>query len=389
MGVVKLFIILGFFSLSSSFSKTQNNDKCFFSYFEKKDMLVFDRKHYPCFISSARIDLNTAYNDTLVSYYSRTNRHIYIARYGTVPDVDTIDLNLFLDKHDKLNVTLTCPGTNMLDYLFVNEDSIFLSVNYLTEDMSRFIYVIYLINRHAEVQKKWNITELMRINDAYFCLNSSHYRTNMAFLNNNIIVTSSNIITQPYIAYNTDTVPSVLVFDLEQNKGHFIYAQPEVYGQGDFYGNHSLNQSIIFLDDSTFVLSYPVDHYLYKYHINGSLIKKSKCQSKYIHKMRAFEKGTVITSENLINAQENFPYYHQIVFDTHNQLIYRVAFLENRKDFSVMVIDKNLNVLGEYIIPSGHLRKYLPMIVNQNNFFAEIIGNRLFKIVGSYVYKGE
>ncbi len=391
MKKITIFTQLLLLLVLSQSCKIETEKKCFFEHFKLKDVLIIDRTNRTYF-SSEIIHNDKITGDTLITFYQMNDNLIVFLGYGQNTRNDTLHLNSFLETYDI---------DRFLDYYYVNSDTIFISTNYMTEDRSRLDYAIFLLDIKGNVYKKWDIAELTGIDHVFFNVSSEYFGPNRTIYNKEkqLLFLKTDIIFPPYEAFDVNEVPTELVLNIATDEAYFIYAKPDIYGKGDFYGNHALNHSKAFINDSTLVLSFPIDHYLYKYSITGELLKKKECKSLYIDKMVAFERGEPVTFNNLVEAQTCYPYYYQIVYDTKNRYLYRIVHheqnvlnevgeknTEHDRNLSIMVIDENLNIIGEYFIPPYHIIPYLPRINNQEYLHLQIKGNRNYIIRGIYEY---
>lgn len=347
-------------ALTQCSHKNRANDKeIFFENFKIKKISVLEHEDF------VGVLLDGIYlfgeTDSIVSLYNYEQKKIRILGIGKSSINDTLCLqNLF----DKYHIE------NYLGHCFVNTDSIFILTNIMNNDSSRLNYFVFLLNMKGEIKNKWDISALTGIDNTYFCVKSL-FQNRMSIKNDNIIC-MTDIHLRKSAKADVAEIPTELVLNIKTDLAYFIYAKPDLYGEGKYYGNHAKNHSKAFLNDTVFVLSFPVDHTIYKYNINGNLIDKKMCKSVYIDDFKDFEWSATMTINKIIEIQVTSPYYYQIQFDKENRLLYRIVLHEQDalndagdkntvfdKSFSIIVMDEQLNIIGEYFVPPYHLCPYL------------------------------
>jgi len=305
-------------------------------------------------------------NDTIISYYNKIQTSIVFLGIGKSNFTDTIHLHDIFSKYELEN----CIG-----HLYVNDNMVFILASKMHDDFSRLDFFVFQLDMLGNIFQSWDIAQMTGINESYFGLKKSSQNP-IVYLNGKLII-MANVLHHPKEKKDVSNTPTELILDTEANKAYFVYAKPEIYGNAKYYGNHTDNHSKVFINDSVFVLSFPIDHSLYKYHINGKLIAKKICKSQYIDEFKDFEWSENMGFEKIIEIQTTQAYYSQVTYDSHNKLIFRLALHEQAalansgekasffdRSFSIIVVDENLQFVGEYYIPPYHL--YPGMI--QTNF---------------------
>ena len=115
-------------------------------------------------------------------------------------------------------------------------------------------------------------------------------------------------------------------------------------------------------DGKHFVYSYHFDETIYIASQEHDSIKPVKVKSKYIDKVRMLDDYGNLT---FIDACEN-PNYGNLLFDKYRNVYYRIAYPETkiekgvnglellqygRKRFSIIILDKDFNIIGETLFP--------------------------------------
>ncbi len=158
--------------------------------------------------------------------------------------------------------------------------------------------------------------------------------------------------------------PVVISYDINENKMSYDLQYPEIYRDVSWGGtnyrsiyadiNHKKNQLII---------SFPADHNLWFYNVeNGEQFSKY-AGSQYFGDITSFQKDRSIMDRQL--SDEFFgqnPSYSSVVYDKYRDVYYRMAdhpiqdYDESSrqtsiKKFSIIILDKNMEKVGETIIP--------------------------------------
>lgn len=122
-----------------------------------------------------------------------------------------------------------------------------------------------------------------------------------------------------------------------------------------------------------FIYSFAFDENLYVLSTDFKLIKKVNASSKYIDGISIPD--NVPTQMDLgIKMMCEIPYYGDIIYDEYRQLYYRIAYPKDslkegeslsdmmqsgRTRFSIIILDKDLNVVGETMFPENLYRSNL------------------------------
>lgn len=116
-------------------------------------------------------------------------------------------------------------------------------------------------------------------------------------------------------------------------------------------------------DGVNFIYSFHYDEYIYITPPDHKSIKKIKANSKYISKIKFTE--NMHSGNPMKNECEN-PKYSNLFYDKYRNVYYRIAYPENeispnenfkdiyaygRKTFSIIILDKDFNSIGETLFP--------------------------------------
>lgn len=114
------------------------------------------------------------------------------------------------------------------------------------------------------------------------------------------------------------------------------------------------------------IISLPADPYLYRYDSHYNWIGKSLSVTPTVPEIKAF-RGEFIMEEEMIHMYQNARYI-SIQYDPFREVYYRIAELPNRqalskgdrkyysfRSFAVIIYDKDLNIIGEQILPPHYM----------------------------------
>lgn len=129
-------------------------------------------------------------------------------------------------------------------------------------------------------------------------------------------------------------------------------------------------------DNNNFVYSFFFDEDIYIVNMNHSKIRKLKVKSKYLPKIK-FERNNSLDLNVALKKMNEVAMYGNLLYDKYRQVYYRFVYPETevttktnlsdlwqfgRKKFSVIVLDRNFNILGETLFPEGLYNSTLTFI---------------------------
>jgi hypothetical protein len=162
---------------------------------------------------------------------------------------------------------------------------------------------------------------------------------------------------------NQDINPLCVIIDLDDKSVHgsdlpfpkFAFAAGKFKSWGS-----EVDYSRIF-DGNSFVYSFHFDEDVYIADINHTAIRKIKAKSRYINHVEYLNDRGATTAEECVNAN-----YGNLIYDQYRDVYYRIAYPKTeldagthamelihygRKVFSIIILDKDLNVIGETRFP--------------------------------------
>lgn len=237
----------------------------------------------------------------------------------------------------------------VLGYYVHTIDSIFLTISGINE--------IVLVNRNAEIKDKINYE---RAEDGTlltdFCSISSVYQP--------IIMIDKEMYIMSGCNRWLEKDPVAAVINLEDKTIHSLpYYYPSFPGADNKAKRAGIEEHLSrCFDGKHFVYSFYFDETIYIASQDHDSIKEVKVKSKYIDKVRLLDDYGNLT---ITDACEN-PNYGNLLFDKYRNVYYRIAYPETeiekevkgmellqygRKNFSIIILDKNFNIIGETLFP--------------------------------------
>ena len=158
--------------------------------------------------------------------------------------------------------------------------------------------------------------------------------------------------------------PISAVINMEDKTIHaFPYYYPSFLGADNKAKRAGIEEHLSrCFDGKHFVYSFHFDETIYIASQDHDSIKEVKVKSKYIDKVRLLDDYGNLT---ITDACEN-PNYGNLLFDKYRNVYYRIAYPETeiekevkgmellqygRKNFSIIILDKNFNIIGETLFP--------------------------------------
>lgn len=238
----------------------------------------------------------------------------------------------------------------MRGYSIKNLDSIFVATQGRND--------IYLINKYAILKDRFNYDETDdKIPLYYSSISSFRYRP-IVFVNNTMYIHSTcnrwaenNPVTAT-IDLNDKSVKALSGFQYPKfpNTGN---REKKSGIEGDFSR---------YFNGSEFVYSFYFDENIYVANIDHTSVKGIKVKSKYIKQIGFLDDYGNLTPEDIATN----PNYGNLIYDPYREVYYRVAYPETeiekninglelleygRKVFSIIILDKDFNIIGETVFP--------------------------------------
>ena len=124
------------------------------------------------------------------------------------------------------------------------------------------------------------------------------------------------------------------------------------------------------LSNDKIVYSFWFSHTLYEYDVNTGAIRKAVAKSRYLPDEKALSPFNRLNNRQTDGFDEacEMPYYRHFYYDKYRRVFYRFAYPPNKNDIklnfvdylfvgrntaSIMVLDEDLNVLSETLLPEN------------------------------------
>lgn len=317
---------------------------------------------------SFSLDKETGY---FQSYISRNiHKEIEYLSYinGLNNTIYYYDVN-FPDKINKIALEIKGPNgvgklSSISGLLFLNPNKIFV--------YNAFTGLLYLVNKEGQVLKKYEIFDPKGNVLAFPEINN----LKPFFLKENSIYFPCGLLEYKT---NYDNSLSVIKLDLKTEKVIPVLNYPDKYNKGFWGSSFKYIPSVIPLENSI-VASFPIKNKLVKYNLNNQQeLTEFEASSYYFHdKIKPYSSDIQYNLENRnYESEDNFSLsesdYISLIHDSSNNYFYRICHLrkdknENREfrpDISIIILDKNFNVIGETLL-DGNIYDHI-MIVKMKN----------------------
>ncbi len=177
------------------------------------------------------------------------------------------------------------------------------------------------------------------------------------------LIWAGHIVKVKSIAAYADTRPQMII-DMAQKRILCTYGRyPEAY-QDETYHLTGIQQSALVHQNGSSILSYPVDHKLYRYNYKQP-IDTVNVPSKYLlqYNFPAFDNST-----NTFEYANSLGHYNRLLYNPYKKIYYRIAIHPQDKKnieggvlrmdapWSILVLDSSLNILTEKYMPAKTYR---------------------------------
>ena len=138
-------------------------------------------------------------------------------------------------------------------------------------------------------------------------------------------------------------------------------------------------------DGNKFIYSFNADEDLYLTSIEHRSVEKKKAKSKYIENVTVFRSNEE-NFQKMVKAQCEHASYGKILYDKYRNVYYRFVYppceiddytgdyvellRSGRKNFSIMILDENLNILGETFFPAYIYNSNLSFILEDGLYIS-------------------
>ena len=225
--------------------------------------------------------------------------------------------------------------------------------------------IAFIVDKNGNIIRKYNLkgfsSDNQSVSNVY---NSTYYAQKVELIGNKLYFPQKVSGMWPKMTIKQLQGYSIcLEFDTVSGVFSFLpFTFPKDYWNN---GYHDLYYSRDLADNGMFVYSFTKDHNLYftRDHVN---VEKHMTKSKYIDKFTSKSRDEMTIEQVLKYSCEN-PSYGSIIYDSFRKVYYRFVFhgdeimpnenlfklVKNKRKISIMIIDKDFNVIGEKKLPDG------------------------------------
>lgn len=167
-----------------------------------------------------------------------------------------------------------------------------------------------------------------------------------------------------YLTENKNNRPVNILYNLKTDKIRYLNNYPEMYQKYNLGGRLTYRLPHFEVREENLLLSFSADHYIQNYSFQDDSCTSHYAGSSFIKEIKAFPypKSIPINKKRAWDWYMNTPSYEGIYYDKYNKLYYRIARLPdkdyakhklgNRKPIVIIVLDSQLNYLGEGKLPT-------------------------------------
>jgi hypothetical protein len=223
--------------------------------------------------------------------------------------------------------------------------------------------ILYTINQEGEITQKINYGMTESNYSIVPFASWSFFYTPLFIINNKLYITQKPTRMAPISA----TPVSIVIDTVNNSFKELPFLYPPLIKDEEMR-THSVGFGLAFSRDFTgeiFIYSFYFDEEIYVASIDHKEVKKMKVKSKYIDKVTV---ERINRNNMLAGAKQDYetPQYGNLLYDKYRNVYYRLAYpkveLENginylqltsqgRKKFSIIILDKEFNIIGETLFP--------------------------------------
>lgn len=370
--IIVLVCIIAFLILGDSVSVENLHagkltDRCEIEYTGNKLFKLDDETSY----LSAYVQLVDKDSSCYLTFLNEYNNSIYFYDFKTSAFVKRI-------KYDK-------EGNNgvgqIQGYYYINEDSIFVYEYgghrlFLTDSESSVIHSPAMLFTQKKAQQVEDITSFP---PAPYAQTDNPIR----MIKDNVIL--GGFISGEYLAENSRNRPVNILYDLTKEEVRYINNYPDMYQKYNWGGGLAYRLPHFDTNEDNILLSFSADHYIVNYSFSADSCTRHYAGSSLINKITSFSypKSIPLNKERVMGWYRENPSYEGIYYDKYKNLYYRIARLPNlnykkgewgnRKPVVVIVLDSDLNYLGEETLPSALNLRTTNCFVSEDGFYIQLL----------------
>jgi hypothetical protein len=302
------------------------------------------------------------------TFYNRHNNSIYFYDY---------DSSKFIKK-----IHYEKEGANgvgdMQGYFYVNDDSIFV--------YSYWGGTLHFTDSTSTVLSRIRVNEIKNTSNNYDTIYPAPYlqtATPIRKYENKFIL--CGFVTGETDIETTTNRPVCIVCDIENRTMEYIINYPEQYAKYNWAGGFTYRIPYVDINNETILISFSADHYLTSYSLKTRELKKHYAGSSSIKGIKSYPENKNFPC-NEDKAWEWYMYnpsYQNILYDPYKKLYYRIARLPvkeynpgdngNKKPTIIIVLDSNMNYLGEVRLPENIRYEVPNCFVSKDGFHIQVL----------------
>lgn len=300
-----------------------------------------------------------------LSFYNPFSKKIYFYNFQTKNFIDAISLN---------QLPIQKP-IDISGHYIHNSDSIFLFDSWKSR--------VYLISKKGDLVDSFSVNNIKKDK---FILPTIAFNNAMQahFYKGKLYITGLTI---GEFEYETSSNrPILIVVDLKNGSTSYIGSYPEIYRRENAnWGGVNYRSVFTMFDDENAFLSFPASHNIIRLNLNSGKTDEYYSGSRFFDTIPSINKAKKEWNNKNLHNKHHFENgsYSSVIYDPYRNFVYRVGelplneFVEGIrgkmvKQFSIIILDSNLNKVGEtlipqlshsrlgfFVTPSGlHMRKY-------------------------------
>lgn len=290
---------------------------------------------------------------------------------------DTLPMLSLLNTHTNSIYLYDAERSTILDTITFHKEGMHgvgeIQGYYYHNDDSIFTYAygygrVFLANRKGKVTQKYNLfnpDEFLEDTTQFRALPYLYSWTPMLYENGQLILTGGFFAETSMEKSDNTFVTNI--YDITNGKGTYTNSYPEQYQKYEWCGGFFYRQpSITMHSNQSFLLSFSADHRIRHYNLKTGEQTHFYAGSQKIKEIEPLRSSKVLMAERSNHEISDWyysqPSYEGLFADPYKHLVYRIARLPNpgqeegrfnAKPVVIIVLDEQLNYIGEELLPQG------------------------------------
>lgn len=280
--------------------------------------------------------------------------------------IDSLDFLTFLNDHNK---SICFYDNNSAEYLYrINLENLRNQIcGYYWDNGNIFAYsynsgILFSIDSSNNVKSKYLMSNASKGNKDM--IYPAPYLQSLAPLkkyDNKIL--SVGFVTGETSFETTNNRTVVTIFDLDDSSISNVVNYPEIYTLYNWAGGFTYRMPSYDLVNESIIINFPACHYLIKYSLATGIQSNHYAGGSTIEYIKSFpfSKNKTIDENRAWVWYMNNPSYEGVLYDKYREQYYRISRLPirdynvkergNRKPIVIIILDANLNYIGEVNLP--------------------------------------